>query len=243
MKEIELPLIDLLIGFYIFYIDGGDDEQLKQLAGFINGNYITVGPLVAPNTLGAISTLVSFYVNIPQMPRPTKEAAQGIIAELIKRRAELLAVSQVSVSLNEGKSTSISTDDNSILLGIRPDKDWFRKVDAVFDLTGLYDLTDEYSGIKNYNTYETWVELEDVVSTKVTGCWCSLFFGNRKLSVLIQKTGDYQAIVESLLRAFPFLKPTPSFEFAFDSDCYGKKNEDGYKGFGAAHHIKLFNND
>ena len=112
--------------------------------------------------------------------------------------------------MNEGKCVSISWNQDSAVVSIRPDKDWFRKIDAVFDLTTLHHLGDELSGIKSYKSYKTWVALEKTDVIQITGCWCYLFFGEKKLSIIIRRTGTYKNILGKLLVQFPVLQPTAS---------------------------------
>lgn len=112
--------------------------------------------------------------------------------------------------MSQGKTVSIRWNPDSVVVGIRPDKCWFQKIDAVFNLTDLHDLTDEFAGIKNYKAYKIWAALEEVDVIEITGCWCYLFFGEKKLTIIIRRTGAYKDILTKLLAQFPVLQPTAS---------------------------------
>lgn len=91
MKEIELPLIGILLAFYIFYIEGGDEAELKERAEDIYNHFLTVEPLVSEVVLAGLGPLIDFYVNTG-VPRLSKEQALRIIEELKWRQRELTSL-------------------------------------------------------------------------------------------------------------------------------------------------------
>ncbi len=89
VKEIELHLIEELLDFYTFYVEGGDEAELRVRAKDINARFHSASPLVSDLSIAEVFRLVTFFANTG-IPWPTKIEASRIVEKLRKRRALLV---------------------------------------------------------------------------------------------------------------------------------------------------------